>query len=431
MGSLRELGLKDFHPNEILLRGRSMVATTRIQRVGIPLDVPTLQAIKEHLGTVCLSVAQAAETENKWGIYNGAHFTMEGYVKWLVKMRIGLPKTPKTEMPTTKTKVLEEYEPRYPELEPLRRCMQTLDTLSKFRLEADADGRSRPFTRPYCSVTGRNQPGSTEFVFSLPKWFRHLIKPQLGEEVFYSDAYAQEVLIGAMLSGCKRMLQDYMDGDVHMALAIRLGLAPTGATKHTHKAAREQGKTLLYGTNYGQGEWGLAGKLGCTIPEAKDFLRLYRETYPEYFNFRQSNVNGLMRRDRYYFTKLGWPYWPGQPNKSPRARARGMMNHPIQSHGSDWLRIVLIAGTESGLRICASVHDGLLVSSAKGRVDEDAERMALVMKAASVKLFGVPMTIDTDIVREGCRFVPSEKHARDTWALVTSELQRIQRKEAA
>jgi hypothetical protein len=66
--------------------------------------------------------------------------------------------------------VLKEHEERYPQLAPLRECLRTLNTLARFGLPADADGRSRFFANNFGTVTGRNAPPAREFIFLLPGW---------------------------------------------------------------------------------------------------------------------------------------------------------------------------------------------------------------------------------------------------------------------
>ena len=57
-----------------------------------------------------------------WGIYEGARFTMDGYKDFLARAEISVPLT-KTGLPTTSTKVLAKLEGTYPQLAPLRECM--------------------------------------------------------------------------------------------------------------------------------------------------------------------------------------------------------------------------------------------------------------------------------------------------------------------
>jgi len=73
---------------------------------------------------------------------------------------------------------------------------------------------------------------------------RHLIKPPPGWGVAYVDWSAQEIAIAAGLSGDEHLLADYATGDIYLNLAIRLGLAPAGASKATHPEPRARCKVV-------------------------------------------------------------------------------------------------------------------------------------------------------------------------------------------
>jgi DNA polymerase I len=415
-------GLTRFHPREITFRGRSMVAVTRSTRTGIPLDTPHVHAIAEHREAIQLRLAAAGEAAHGWGVYNAAgELNMARLSDWLADQKIPLPRTA-TGLPTLKDKVWRQWTPRFPQLGPLRQCSADIDAFTSYNLTVDTDGRSRPWANPYRAKTGRNQPSSTAFPFAMQKCFRHLIKPEEGWGVAYLDARAQEFLIAAVLSGDKRMLADYFTGDVHLQMALNLGLPPS---------ARQTGKAVNFGINYGQGPWGLAQRLGyADVAPARMILAEHRRIYPQFHHWQQSVLNGLRRPGReFYYTQLGWSLGLGAVHG--RSGDRSMRNFPIQASANDWLRVVMIAATEARLEVCASVHDGFLIAAPLGQLDEDIARMAIIMRAASIALYGVPMFIDCDptspsaVVRWPTRFIPDETAARETWAVVVRELRAV------
>ena len=432
-----EPDLRQFHPREILFRGRFMVALARSHRVGVPVDAAFLRDLREHRSEICLAIATAAEEAAakaaeatvelaegdpakcyRWDIYEGARFTEKGYADFLQRAEIPLPLTP-TGKPTTKGKVLEELEGTYPQLAPLRECMGTLDALSNFDLEVDADDCVRMFSRPLWATTGR----STKSVFIFPKWMRPMIKPKPGWGVGYLDARAQEHLISATKSGDQRMLADYLAGDVHQQLVDELGLTDQGNQK-----ARDRAKVINHATSYGQGAWGLAKRLGVLVEKAAEILKEHKRARARFYQWRQSIVNGLRHRPaRIFFTQLGWPFWTGHVD-----RDTSMMNHPVQADASDWMRVVMIAGTEAGIMVCCSAHDGFLILSPVERLEADIERMKLIMQAVSEAMFGVPMFVDCD---EHARAVWPNRlvlggKLHPTWELVQRELQRIKQRKA-
>lgn len=431
-------GLTTFHPQEILFRGRFMVAVARIHRVGVPVDTAFLRDLSTYRPEMAVAIAAGAEAASveaeeatanlpdghkakfhHWGIYHGARFDMESYKDFLIRGGIRVPPTP-TGLPTTSVKELEKLETTYPQLTPLRECLHNLDALSKFDVEIDADNCVRMFTRPFGATSGR----STKSFFSFPRWMRPAVKPPRGYGVAYLDVVAQEPLINAALSGDERMLADYVAGDVHQRLADELEL-----TEKSGKMPRDRAKIFNHGTAYGQGPWGLANKLNVSEDAAREILKGHARARPAFYRWRQANVNGLKHKPpRTYFTMLGWPFWTGRVT-NPRT----MMNHPAQSHGADWMRVVMIIATEAGILVCLSAHDGFLIMAPIDRLEADIERMTLIMQAVSEEMFGIPMFVDCD------------KHARAvwphqlvlggklpaTWQLIQRELRRIKQRKAA
>src|SRR5262249_31665601 len=157
--------------------GRSTIAFARSHRVGQPIDTETLAAIVEHRVSIQIAIATTAEAEHGWGIYDAnARFGHDGYDGWVADKKIPAPLT-STGRPAVRDEILKELETGYPELTSFRNCRNLLRVLSKIRLSADADGYARPYMNWRGSITGGNQPGSTTFIFSLPKLFRHLLKP--------------------------------------------------------------------------------------------------------------------------------------------------------------------------------------------------------------------------------------------------------------
>src|SRR5262249_55773868 len=57
----------------------------------------------------------------------------------------------------------------------------------------------------------------------------------------------------------------------------------SNATKATHKPIRERCKSVVLGVNYGMGPDALALQAGITPAEAKELLRLHKETYRSFW----------------------------------------------------------------------------------------------------------------------------------------------------
>jgi DNA polymerase-1 len=412
--------LAKFHIREMLFRGRATIAQARIFNVGMPMDVAGLRAVADNREAICDRIVASGEAENHWGIFTEGHsLSYARYDAWREKEKIPIPRTD-TDRPSKARKVLERLENRYPQLTPLRLCLGNLDALSSFEFEPSEDGRLRVYANPYGSDSLRNQPSAARFPFSWPKWFRYFLLPEEGYGLCYLDAAGQEFLFGARLSECRRMETDYETRDVHMAVGKALALIAPDVPDSARPPGRKKAKGVVYGSNYGQTKFGLREVLGRSLENADWVLTRYRRNYAPYYRWVQSLLNGLKLKRGTYFTRLGSPLWTG--GKKPRQ----IMNHPLQTAGSDWLRVVMIAATESGLDVAATVHDAILIVAPLGRLSADIGKAELIMKAASIALYGAPVLVSKTEVRWPNRFVPDDDEtAAATWGLVQRELESI------
>jgi hypothetical protein len=265
-------------------------------------------------------------------------------------------------------------EARHPFIARVKEVRKTLDQLKRRPLAVDGGaGRHRPPTCPFRSITGRNEP--TGFVFSGPKWLRHLMVPESpGHVLAYMDYVAQEVGIAAALSGDPAMLADYAAEDCHMGSAIRAGAAPPGATKATHPAERRRFKAVNLGVLYGQTARGISARLGVSRHEAEALLEAHRPLFPVYWRWSERSVQAAYGRGEIR-TPCGWRC------RVPQGRnERTWMSWPMQAAGADLMRLTVTYLDRQGVRLLAAVHDGFLLSCRRGQV---AELRAAVAHAAS------------------------------------------------
>ena len=77
----------------------------------------------------------------------------------------------------------------------------------------------------------------------------------------------------------------------------------------------------------------------------------------------------------------------------------------MQANGAEMLRLAACMATEAGLRVCAPVHDALLLEAPLDRLDEDIERLKGIMTEASRMVMGsLPCRVDAEIVRYPDRY---------------------------
>jgi DNA polymerase-1 len=107
-------------------------------------------------------------------------------------------------------------------------------------------------------------------------------------------------------------------------------------------------------------------------------------------------------------------------------KTRTIINWPVQSIGGDILRLSCIWATKRGLRLCAPVHDAILLESPVDVIDRDVQLLRDIMaRASSLVLGGPALRTDAKIVRHPDHYTDSR--GDEIWAHVTQLLERMQR----
>jgi DNA polymerase I-like protein with 3'-5' exonuclease and polymerase domains len=299
----------------------------------------------------------------------------------------------------------------YPEVLPMKELRATLSQLRLFRLAVGQDGRNRVPLRPFASKTGRNQPSTAQFIFGPAAWLRGLIKPEAGSALAYVDYEQQEFGIAAALSGDPAMMAAYRSGDPYLAFAKQANAVPAGATKATHREERDKFKVCALAVQYGMQARSLAARLRTSAHEAQRLLRLHRATYPRYWAWSRE-ISRVASRDGKLTATFGWTLHVG-----PGANPRSVRNWPLQANGAEMLRLACCLLTEAGVRVCAPVHDALLIDAPAEAIEEAVMTCRQVMQQASeLVLPGFPLRTDAKTVQYPDRFM--EPRGREMWARV-------------
>jgi DNA polymerase-1 len=132
---------------------------------------------------------------------------------------------------------------------------------------------------------------------------------------------------------------------------------------------RAAAKTVNFATIYGQGAFALAGNLGISVQEAKDFIEQYFVRFPGVRRYLDSQVE-MARSCGYVETLSGRRrYIPEINSKNYNIRQfgeRAATNAPVQGSAADIIKIAMIRIHEAlhheraGARMLLQVHDELL-----------------------------------------------------------------------
>ncbi len=78
-----------------------------------------------------------------------------------------------------------------------------------------------------------------------------------------------------------------------------------------------------------------------------------------------------------------WAAFGWQIHTRDELNDRSLRNFPMQANGAEMLRIACILLTEAGIRVCAPVHDALLIEAPLDELDAAIATTKSLMKEAS------------------------------------------------
>jgi DNA polymerase family A len=323
-----------------LFRGRYATAVVEMEARGLPVSAHHLAALREQWQALRMFFIRRDDT---FGLYdNNGSFkedrfrTLADTKGWSTSwQRTGTGKLALT------AKALSKQAKQHVELKPLQHLRDQIAELrlGRFLNTVGADGYSRCPIMPFWTRSGRNQPRGRDKVFllSLPSWLHGLIAPPPGWGMALLDWKAQEIGIAAGLSGDPALITDFQAGDPHMNFAIRVGLAPPGATSDTHGDIRNMVKPISLGSNYGMSKYGAAAQSGKSLVWAATTLAAHRHAYPVFAQWQQNMTAQALFAER-ITSVFGWPMAVHAETKR-----RTLLNYPCQANGGECMRLAAIA----------------------------------------------------------------------------------------
>ncbi len=380
-----------------LVRGSYMKAVSCIQMNGVPLDVATLTKVTAEWSSIQDQLI--ADMDRDYGVYEGRTFKTTRWEDYLAAHDIPWPRLASGSL-DLRDETFRDMGRAYPGIDPIRELRASLSGLRLSGLQVGDDGRNRCLLSPFRARTGRNQPSTAKFIFGPSVWMRGLIRPEPGSGLAYVDWSQQEFGIAAALSGDEVMMAAYRSGDPYLAFAKQAGAVPPDATKKTHKAEREQFKACVLAVQYGMGEVSLALRINQPVERARQLLDLHRRTYRQFWKWSDGVVDEAVLGGRLW-AGFGWQIHTGdEPND------RSLRNFPMQANGAEMLRIACILLTEAGIRVCAPVHDALLIEAPLEELDAAvATTQALMAEASRLVLDGFALGSDVKLVRYPDRYM--------------------------
>lgn len=380
-----------------LLRGRYMQAVSVIQLNGVPLDTDVLAKLLTKWTDIQDQLI--AEVDQNYGVYDGRTFKAANWDQYLITQDIPWPRLESGKL-NMRDDAFREMARIYPQVAPIRELRSALSEMRLANLIVGDDGCNRCLLSPFRARTGRNQPSNSRFIFGPSVWLRGLIKPREGWGMAYVDWSQQEFGIAAALSEDLTMMEAYKSGDPYLAFAKQAGAVPQDATKQSHKGEREQFKACVLAVQYGMGESSLALRINQPVARARQLLELHRRTYRKFWNWSDKAVDQAVLGGKLW-SSFGW-----QIHTTSNINDRSLRNFPMQANGAEMLRIASILLTEAGIRVCAPVHDALLIEAPLEELDAAIETTQMLMRqASSIVLDGFELGSDVKVVRYPDRYM--------------------------
>ena len=400
-----------------LIRSRYMKAVARMESVGIPIDLPLLNRLQANWESIQDDLIENVDRD--FGVYEGRTFKTDRFAQYLNRNQMAWPQLPSGGL-DLQDKTFRSMAKSHPQIAPLRELRHSLGQMRLNEFKVGVDSRNRTLLSPFRSRTGRNQPSNSKFVFGSSVWLRGLIKPAEGWGIAYIDWSQQEFGIAAALSGDEAMKQAYASGDPYLEFAKLAGAVPADATKKSHPEQRALYKATVLAVQYGMGAESLAARIQQPVIVAKDLLRKHREAFRTFWQWSDGNVDYALLHKQLW-TVFGWQIQvEGQPNP------RSLANFPMQANGAEMLRIACILMTEAGIRVCAPVHDAVLIEAPLDELDDRVQQAQELMREASRQVLGdFELTTDADIYRYPERY-RDEERGGPFWDRVMSLLSELE-----
>lgn len=396
-----------------LLRGRYMASVARMEYIGVPVNLSALQLLRQHWETLQNKLIERIDAGR--GLYEGRSFRTERWAAYLSQQDIPWPSLPSGRL-ALDDDTFRQMARCYPEqVGPIRELRHTLSQLRPTELAVGRDGRNRCLLSPFRAKTGRNAPSNSKFVFGPSVWLRGLIRPVAGTALAYIDYEQQEFGLAAALSGDPAMQSAYVSGDPYLAFAKQAGAVPPEATKQTHGPQRDQFKLCALGVQYGMSASALAQRLNEPVWRGQELLDMHHRTYPRYWQWSNAVELHALFTGKLTAT-FGWQIYSGS-NTNPRS----LRNFPLQANGAEMLRLACIGTTERGIRVCAPVHDALLIEAPLDTIEASVAKTQKIMESASTAVTGgLRLRTEAKIIRPPDRYQDERGEAMwgTVWELV-------------
>ena len=281
----------------------------------------------------------------------------------------------------------------------IARARKCRDAMSKYGDKwIDKNVEDGEWIYPNWSVTGAEtgrMSCSKPNMQNIPKRgegsvYRSFFLAQKDGRLLVGDVQQQEPSFSAFLSQDPNLTKEIIDGiDLHQRTADLFGLAG--------RDARDRGKAINLGLNYGMSAWGLSGRVGISKEDAEAGIDARNRHYNRYHAWQDRQIRAAKRRG-FVTTVTGRPVWVNEYNFGWK---RNAINGPIQGSAADQTKLALGYIREqcnsAGIPFVVNlvVHDEIVMDVPKGMMKQYRKIMNDAWMEAGLKLMPtMPTRID-------------------------------------
>ncbi len=267
-------------------------------------------------------------------------------------------------------------------------------------------GRIHSYFHQTITATGRisstepnlqNIPAREELGRNIKKAF----VPQKGYVYIDADYSQIELRVLAHIANDEKMIEAFrQDEDIHTQVASRVFSVPA---KEVTKEQRSKAKAVNFGIVYGISDFGLAGQIGTSRKEAKEYIDNYLKKYPGIKKY-MDDITAKAKEDGYVETLFGRRrYIPELKSSNYMVREFGKrvaLNAPIQGTAADIMKIAMnevyrkLKEKDLDAKLILQVHDELMIEVKKEQKEEAKKILKDCMENAA-KL-SVPLKVEAN-----------------------------------
>ena len=388
----------------------AMPVLFRMERNGVLLDVPLLDAQSRELGQKMLDLEGRAHEQA------GQPFNLNSpkQIQEILFDKQKLPVKKKTPggTPSTDEDVLTELALDYPLPKILLEYRGVAKLKSTYtdklpRMVNPSTGRVHTNYGQAIAVTGRlasNDPNLQNIPVRTAEGrrIREAFIAPTGSRIISADYSQIELRIMAHLSGDDGLLNAFAAGeDIHRAPAAEIFAVDRGAVSSEQ---RRYAKVINFGLIYGMSAFGLAANLGIERAAAQAYIERYFARYPGVKTYMDRTRNEA-RETGYVETVFGRRLYLTEIRAGNLARRQGAeraaINAPMQGTAADLIKLAMVAvqnwldEKKSPAKLIMQVHDELVLEVPDGEVTLIKTQLpALMTGVASLR---TPLVVDVGV----------------------------------